>query len=690
VATIDKTSEQYQRHKEDMARRSRERAQSSREIGPLPAVADPARRARCKDSLKLFLETYLKETFNLPWSNDHLRAIEVMQDVILHGGQYALAMPRRQGKTTLITGATLWAILYGHCKFVVVVAATKADSIKIANNVKITIEADENLSGDFPEACYPIQRLEGINHRTGGQTLDGEQTRIRWTREELVFPTVPGAPSSSARLYCRSITGAIRGLSDKLPDGTTIRPELVLLDDPQTERSAKSAHSTAERERTTSRAVLGLGGARKRLAAFAAVTVIQQDDLAARLLDRKRNPDWRGDLMKLVYRMPDNMDWWRGYRDKRNELIRLEQPLEQLNDYYRANRETADAGCQVAWEYRHEPDQVSAIQYAMDLWAKDEDAFLSEYQNSPRSQDVENAFALVPADIGKKLSGVPRGYVPDWAEQLTAFCDVQQDALFYLVAAWDQQLRGHVVDYGSWPEQGRQYFTKQDIRKTLQEHYGVATVQHGLLAGITEISERLLSKQYAYQTRGTTSVNLLLIDANWQPSTDIVYQVARTLGAGRLMPWHGRYVSATTAPIESWKREPSDKVGPGWKTQLGRRNQRHLICDVNQWKTVVGQRIKTTDDKTGITVFGDRPDTHAMLADHLSSEYAIDSSSESTGRRVLEWKLRPNRDNEWFDGLVGSAVAASFLGAALPGQTVKQHKQKVSWREQQQAKRHTR
>jgi hypothetical protein len=79
-----------------------------------------------------------------------------------------------------------------------------------------------------------------------------------------------------------------------------------------------------------------------------------------------------------------------------------------------------------------------------------------------------------------------------------------------------------------------------------------------------------------------------------------------------------------------------------------------------------------------------------MLADHLSSEYAIDSSSESTGRRVLEWKLRPNRYNEWFDGLVGSAVAASFLGAALPGQTLKQHKQKVSWREQQQAKRHTR
>ncbi len=682
-----KDSEEYQRHKERMAERSREKAKTAREIGPLPAVADPARRASCKDSLRLFLETYLPETFNLPWSKDHLRAIEVMEQVILNGGQYALAMPRRQGKTTMITGATLWALLYGHRRFVVVVAATKNDSIKIANNVKITIEADERLSSDFPEACYPIQRLEGINHRTGGQTLDGEQTRIRWTREELVFPTVPGSPSSSARLYCRSITGAIRGLSDKLPDGSTIRPELVLLDDPQTERSAKSAHSTGERERTVSRAVLGLGGAQKRLASFAAVTVIQQDDLAARLLDRQRNPDWRGDLMKLVYRMPDDMDFWKTYRDKRNELIRLERPLSELNDYYLENRARADAGCQVAWDYRYEPDQVSAVQYALDLWAKDEDAFLAEYQNSPKKQELENAFSLVSADIAKKVSGVPRGFVPDWADKLTGFIDVQQDALFFLIAAWDAQLRGHVVDYGAWPDQGRQYFTKLDVRKSLAQYYQLATVQHGLQAGLTELLEKLLSKPFMFQSRGEKLIDQLFVDANWQPSTDIVYQLARTIGAGRVMPWHGRFVGATTAPMESWKREPGDKAGPGWKTQLGRRNQRQMLADVNQWKTVLGQRLKTTDAATGITLFGDRPDVHTMLSDHLTSEYALDSSSESTGRRVYEWKLRPNRDNEWFDGLVGAAVAASYLGAALPGQQVKPDRKKVSWREQQQARR---
>lgn len=684
---IDKSSAWYQRKKERSAEREREKSKSAREIGPLPAVVNPERRESCRLSLKLFLETYQAETFNLPWSDDHLRAISVMQDVILGGGQYALAMPRRQGKTTMITGATLWAILYGHRKFVVVIAATKADSVKIASNVKITIESDELIGADFPEACYPIQKLEGVNNRANAQTLDGEQTRIRWTREEIVFPNIPSADCGCARLYCRSITGAIRGLSDKLPDGSTIRPELVLLDDPQTERSAKSAHSTSQREQTISRAVLGLGGAKKRLAAFAAVTVIQEDDLAARLLDRQRMPDWRGDLMKLVYKMPTNMDWWKGYRDKRNELIRFERPLSELNDYYTQHRAIADEGCKVAWEYRHEPDQVSAIQYAMDLWAKDEDAFLSEYQNTPRRQELEDVYEIKTAAIGQRINNIPRGVVPDWAEYLTGFIDVQQDALFFLLAAWNRQLRGAVVDYGAWPDQGRAYYKKNDIRLSITEVYKAATIQHGLAQAFDDLAPRILHKVFNYQTRGTKQIDCLLIDANWSVSTDVIYQLARTSGSGKIYPHHGRYLAATTTPIEHWKPNPGDKTGPGWRQQLGKRAARHFVTDVNYWKTVVAQRVQSESSEVSIGFFGDRPEAHTMLADHLSAEFARDQSSESTGRRIMEWTARPNRDNEWFDCLVGSCVAASYLGGELPGQIVRPPRKKVSWREQQQTKR---
>lgn len=684
---VDKESDWYKQHKIDMANRSREKAKSAREIGPLPSCVNAERRESCRLSLKLFLETYQAETFNLPWSDDHLRAIEVMQDVILNGGQYALAMPRRQGKTTMITGATLWAILYGHRKFVVVIAATKADSVKIASNVKVTIESDELIQADFPGACYPIQKLEGVNNRANAQTLNGELTRIRWTREEIVFPNIPSAPSSCARLYCRSITGAIRGLSDKLPDGSTIRPELVLLDDPQTERSAKSAHSTSQREQVISRAVLGLGGAKKRLAGFAAVTVIQEDDLAARLLDRQRMPDWRGDLMKLVYQMPTNMDWWKGYRDKRNELIRFERPLSELNEYYSEHRAIADEGCKVAWEYRHEPDQISAIQYAMDLWAKDEEAFLSEYQNTPRRQELDNVYQIDSHEIAAKLNNLQRGIVPDWADYLTCFIDVQQDALFYLVGAWDRELRGAVVDYGAWPEQGRAYFKKNDIRMSIAEVYKAATVAHGLSLAFDELVPKILHKVFSYQTRGHKQIDCLLIDANWSASTEVIYQLARASESGKVYPHHGRYLSATTTPIEQWKAAPGDKTGPGWRQQIGKRAARHFVTDVNYWKTVVAQRVQSPSDKASIQFFGDRPELHTMLADHLTAEFAQDQSSEAAGRRIMEWRQKPNRDNEWFDCLVGSCVGASFLGGELPGQIVKPERKRVSWREQQLARR---
>lgn len=55
-----------------------------------------------------------------------------------------------------------------------------------------------------------------------------------------------------------------------------------------------------------------------------------------------------------------------------------------------------------------------------------------------------------------------------------------------------------------------------------------------------------------------------------------------------------------------------------------------------------------------------------LLAEHLTAEYRV--RTEGRGRRVEEWKMRPDaHDNHWFDGVVGSAVAASMCGCVLEG-----------------------
>ncbi len=52
--------------------------------------------------LYLFMLLYLPSFFPRKFSQDHIDAIRIMQDAILHGGRFALAMPRGHGKSTLV------------------------------------------------------------------------------------------------------------------------------------------------------------------------------------------------------------------------------------------------------------------------------------------------------------------------------------------------------------------------------------------------------------------------------------------------------------------------------------------------------------------------------------------------------------------------------------------------------------
>ena len=57
---------------------------------------------------------------------------------------------------------------------------------------------------------------------------------------------------------------------------------------------------------------------------------------------------------------------------------------------------------------------------------------------------------LLSADqIAAKVNGHARGLCPARCSHLTMFVDVQGKALFYLVAAWEDDFTGHVIDYGT-------------------------------------------------------------------------------------------------------------------------------------------------------------------------------------------------------------------------------------------------
>jgi hypothetical protein len=77
-----KDTVKYERKKAYDRKRQQDISRKGRDVGPLPIVADEARKAAACASLRVFCETYLREAsgtnenvFNLEWSEDQLKVI---------------------------------------------------------------------------------------------------------------------------------------------------------------------------------------------------------------------------------------------------------------------------------------------------------------------------------------------------------------------------------------------------------------------------------------------------------------------------------------------------------------------------------------------------------------------------------------------------------------------------------------
>ena len=109
---VEEDADPYESLKERARARNAALSLAGRDIGELPAVVDPERRAKAEKDFRFFCETYFPAAFTLPWSPDHLKVIAKIERAVLTGGLFAHAMPRGSGKTTLTTVACVWAILY--------------------------------------------------------------------------------------------------------------------------------------------------------------------------------------------------------------------------------------------------------------------------------------------------------------------------------------------------------------------------------------------------------------------------------------------------------------------------------------------------------------------------------------------------------------------------------------------------
>jgi len=290
------------------------------------------------------------------------------------------------------------------------------------------------------------------------------------------------------------ITGNIRGAIHTRATGESIRPSLVIIDDPQTDQSARSPSQCAQRESVISGAVLNLAGPGRKIAGLMTLTVVVPGDMADRILDRDRHPQWQGERTRMVYAFPANERLWAEYARIRADSLRNDGDGHEATAFYIAHREEMDRGAVVAWPARHNPDEVSAVQHAMNLKLQDEAAFFAEYQNEPIPESQGDGGMLAAEQIAAKVSGLRRGEVPVGANHLTAFVDVQGAVLYWMVCGWEDDFTGAVLDYGTYPDQRRGYFTLKDARRTLQLAHRGAGQEAAIYAGLETLTADLLRR----------------------------------------------------------------------------------------------------------------------------------------------------------------------------------------------------
>ena len=649
----------YQSHKDRAAARQAELSESGRDIGDLPAVVDPARKDAAKLSFRLFCETYLPATFILKWSDDHLTAIAKIEAAVIHGKLFAFAMPRGSGKTSLVEAAAMWALFYGHCSFVAIVGADEDHAKGMLESIKVECESNELILDDFPEIVYPIVKLERINNRARGQLYRGKTTNIEWTADQIQLPAMPDSPASGGAVKVAGITGKIRGMSIKrASDGKKARPSLVLIDDPQTAESANSPSQVTSRERIIAGDILGLAGPGKNISGLCTVTVIRTDDLADRLLDRQRHPSWQGERTKLVYEWPDAEDDWSEYAELRREGQRDGTGTGRADEFYRQRQARMDAGSRVAWPERKAAGDLSAIQHAWNLRIdRGESAFNAEFQNAPLADDITTD-KLDKRQLPLRATNIPRGIVPAGHTKLTAFVDVQERLLYWLVCSWSESFGGHVVAYGSHPDQGSSFYEAGSARKTLALATPGASFEAALRAGLDETARLLLSHEWKREDGVPMRISQVLVDSNWGQSTAVVRNFCRsTPFAAQILPSRGKGVGASGTPMGPRKNR-GDRGGLNWlvgKTAEG--VQIEATYDTNFWKTFTSARLRLGLGDPEAIMF--HAGSHEMLIEHLVSEFPV--RVEARGRSVDEWKSVA-RENHFWDCLVGAAVAASITG----------------------------
>jgi hypothetical protein len=625
----------------------------------VPDVADPDRRRACEADIFSFLKTYFSDSFYQPFT---VKRAEIVTDILnaaSQGGDQATAAPRGDGKTTIVECVTIYCLNLGLLKFPLICAATGPDATRILENIKRQYETNDLLAADYPEICIPIMKLERWASRALQQTVDGEFTLMTWGKDKVVFPTVPdkyglpenaGSLAAGSVLMTRGLDSAIRGI--RLG---TVRPDLVIIDDPETRESAESDVQIERRSKTIEQDIGGLGGPGKAMSRLLLCTIMNRKCVAHTYTDRQQKPSWNGKRYRLIEEWPEREDLWDEYILLRQSgMAEGDTTAKEACEFYKNNREAMDAGAVVSNKYRYiEGVEASALEHCYRIIAdRGREAFLTEYQNDPPEDAGPQESGINARLVQSRVNGVPKLIIPEDFSLLTAGVDIGKRAIHWTVLAWKTNATGAVIDYGV-----ADVFPKDTADRQ--------SVEIAISQSLHQLRDYWLSLPYMTADGEILPIKQVLVDSgNW---TDAIYAFCAKTGQKMFRPskGFGSSVDGRKSPFRAAKEGTSDNI-PGQMCWLSRQRGNVWLVgmDTDFWKGWLHERLMTDMDKpASITLFGSERREHTAYAHHLVAEVETTEFVPEKGLKHY-WKQKsPN--NHWLDATYQACVAGSLHGIKL-------------------------
>jgi hypothetical protein len=410
---------------------------------------EPARRKRLEAKPEAWLKHYLGTTYTRPFEKPHKQIISGCIEAHETSGRFIVAAERGIGKSAVLWGMILYLKLSGKRKFPACVPWADKALKRAFRFWKNALCFNKLLLADYPEYCQPFAHSKGIAQRVPNVWWEdtGELTGAQLTVGEgmIILTDQLGALGGS------TINGNIRGLNHPQPDGTVLRPDIVLLDDVQDRGTAKSPVQVADTIAIIDGDVAGCGEVGRDMPMLMACNCIQIGDVSEHYL---QSPEWNALKVPCIERWPD------GWDDKHSKIKALWEDLHE--------KLMGDSGA-VAFYKKHKKDITKGMILSAPAAFKGaekcpdafygvirmyfrmgEEAFMAERQQSPIDPVAQSGiYTLNPEIIMAKATQRKPLEVPEWVTSIIASTDINPSyALSTVVIGMGQDQTAALLWYG--------------------------------------------------------------------------------------------------------------------------------------------------------------------------------------------------------------------------------------------------